>query len=190
MRKVVVGLSALLVTASLAWAVNNAPFATFGGTRTVFKTTDTAGVHVPHVNVDNGGAVTLPVTPSIASGSGVVLAPSSEALAAAVPSTAVVAAEACRVLQASATNVYKVTVAIGATSGYVMIFNATSAPVDGAVTPAWAPVYVASNGTSGWADIPFEPPLRLGTGATVCFSTTGLFTKTASATAAIYGLVK
>lgn len=36
----------------IANAANNVPFATFGGTRTVFKTTDTGGVHVPHVNVD------------------------------------------------------------------------------------------------------------------------------------------
>lgn len=133
---------------------------------------------------------TLPATPLIASGNGVVITPTTEAASAVAPTTAVAAAESCRVLQASAANVYKVTVGIAATSGYVMIFNATSAPTDGAVSPAWPAIRIVSDGTSGWADIPFNPPLRLGTGATVCFSSTGPFTKTASATAAIGGLVK
>lgn len=133
---------------------------------------------------------TLPATPLIASGNGVVITPTTEAASGVAPSTAVAAAESCRVLQASAANVYKVTVAIAATTGYVMIFNATSAPSDGAVSPAWPALRVVSDGTSGWTDIPFNPPLRLGTGATVCFSSTGPFTKTASATAAIGGLVK
>lgn len=132
----------------------------------------------------------LPIAPLIASGNGVVLTPTTEAASAIAPSTAVAAAESCRVLQASAANLYKVTVAIAATTGYVMIFNATSAPGDGAVSPAWPAIRVVSDGTSGWADISFNPPLRLGTGATVCFSSTGPFTKTASATAAIGGLVK
>lgn len=146
------------------------------------------------IAVTNAGTfaaqATLPTTPLIASGNGIVITPTTEAASGVAPSTAVSTAESCRVLQASAANVYKVTVAIAATTGYVMIFNATSAPGDGAVSPAWPAIRVVSDGTSGWADIPFDPPLRLGTGATVCFSSTGPFTKTASATAAIGGLVK
>lgn len=137
-----------------------------------------------------GTAVTLPTTPTIAAGNGAVLAPSTEALAAVAPSTAVASAESCRVLKGSAGNLYRVTVAIAATTGYVMIFNATSAPADGAVSPAWPAIRVISDGTSGWYDQGFDPPLRLGTGATVCFSTTGPFSKTASATAAIGGQVQ
>lgn len=132
----------------------------------------------------------LNATPSIANGNGVVITPTTEASTSVAPSTAVATAESCRVLQASATNVYSVTVAIAATTGYVMIFNAASAPVDGAVSPAWPAIRVVSDGTSGWAALQFNPPLRLATGATVCFSSTGPFTKTASATAAIGGQVK
>lgn len=146
------------------------------------------------IPVTNAGTfavqATLPTTPLIASGNGVVNTPTTEAAAGIAPSTAVTVAESCRVLQASAANVFRVTVAIAATSGYVMISNTTTAPGDGAVTLAWPAIRIVSDGTSGWADISFNPPLRLSTGATVCFSSTGPFTKTASATAAIGGLVK
>lgn len=120
----------------------------------------------------------LPVTVTPTTGDGI------------APSPAVAAAESCRVLQASSTNLFSVTVAIGALSGYVMIFNAASVPGDGAVTPAWPAIRVVSDGTGGWAAFEFNPPLLLATGATVCFSSTGPFTKTASATAAIGGQVK
>lgn len=45
-----------LATASLAFAADNYPIATFGGTRTVLRSTDSAGVHVPHVIVDSTAA--------------------------------------------------------------------------------------------------------------------------------------
>lgn len=45
-----IGVLALGVT--LAWAANNFRQSTSGGTVTTFKSTDTAGVHVPHVNID------------------------------------------------------------------------------------------------------------------------------------------
>lgn len=93
------------------------------------------------------------------------------------------AAEACKVLKASAGVLVDLTTTIGATSGYALVFDATSAPVDGAVTPAWW-YPINSNGTFGginktWSS---NAPLKFATGITVCFSTTGPFTKTASST--------
>lgn len=133
-------------------------------------------------------AATLPTTPTVAAGNGVIPAPSSEALAAIAHSASVTAAESCRVLKASAGNLYSLRVSIAATTGYIMVFDATSAPVDGAVTTLAIPaVRVVSDGTSGWYADSFNPPMRMATGITVCFSSTGPFTKTASATAAISG---
>jgi len=91
------------------------------------------------------------------------------------------AAEACHVLKGSAGSLLDLTVTIGATSGYALVFDATSAPGDGAVTPAWW-YPILSNGTlgginKGW---PADAPLKFTTGITACFSTTGPFTKTAS----------
>lgn len=61
MRKILIGLVALIVASSLAWAANNYRVNTASGTITTLKTTDTAGVHVPHVNVDSGTVTaTLP----------------------------------------------------------------------------------------------------------------------------------
>lgn len=138
-----------------------------------------------------GGAVTLPTTPTIAAGNGTVPAPSSESLAAIAHSTSVTSAESCRVLKASAGNLYSLRVSIAATTGYVMVFDAASAPVDGAVTTLAIPaVRVVSDGTSGWYADDFSPPMRMATGITVCFSSTGPFSKTASATAAIEGQVQ
>lgn len=65
-------------------------------------------------------------------------------------------------------------------AGYLMTFDATSAPVDGAVTPKEC-IPVASG---SWAahDLQFAPD-NYGSGIVVVFSTTGCATKTASATA-------
>lgn len=101
--------------------------------------------------------------------------------------TAVVSSslEACHVIKASAGNLYSVGATIQATTGIIQVFNATSAPVDGAVTPVWS-MPIVSNGTLGGASFEWSIPLRLGTGITICFSSaTTPFTKTASATALI-----
>lgn len=136
-------------------------------------------------------STTLPTTPTVAAGNGVISAPSSEALAAIAHSTSVTTAESCRVLKNSPGNLYSVRVSIAATTGYVMVFDATSAPGDGAVTTLAIPaVRVVSDGTSGWYSDDFNPPMRMATGITVCFSSTGPFSKTASATAAIEGQVQ
>jgi hypothetical protein len=96
------------------------------------------------------------------------------------------AAEASKVFKASAGNLYAYQVTTGAAAGFVMIFDATSAPADGAVTPVKC-VAVAANSTVG---VSMEPPEAFSTGITAVFSTTGCFTKTASATAMFSGDVK
>ncbi len=93
------------------------------------------------------------------------------------------ATEAFHVLKASAGNLYSISVTVGATSGYLMIFNAISAPTDGAVTPAYC-IPVTSNGTNGLNGASWSVnPASFSTGITAVFSSTGCTTKTASATA-------
>lgn len=83
-------------------------------------------------------------------------------------------------------NLYSLNIKIGATTGYVMIFDAASLPVNGAVTPKWCR-YVLSDGTAGGLTMLWAVPLVATTGLTVGFSTTGCDTLTASATAKIMG---
>lgn len=90
------------------------------------------------------------------------------------------------VLKASAGNLYSWRVTSGASAGYVLVFNATSAPADGAVKPADC-VAVAANST---VDHVATIPERYSTGITLVFSTTGCFVKTLSATAYIRGTVQ
>lgn len=75
---------------------------------------------------------------------------------------------------------YGFSVTSGASAGYVLVYNATSAPADGAVTPV-ACYALAANSTIGVAYTPL--PLNMTTGITAVFSTTGCFTQTTSATA-------
>lgn len=109
-------------------------------------------------------------------------APTASAGTAITPNPTTVAAGSL-VIKGSAGNLYGLNVTTGGSAGYVMLFNATSAPADGTVTPIKTYV-VAANATieQGWS-----PPLRFSTGITAVFSTTGPFTKTISATAFISG---
>jgi hypothetical protein len=71
-------------------------------------------------------------------------------------------------------------VTTGAVAGYVMTFNAVSAPADGAVTPVEC-IAAPANST---VSLDFgETTEQYVTGLTAVFSSTGCFTKTASATA-------
>lgn len=90
------------------------------------------------------------------------------------------ALEASHVLKASAGNLYRVAVTSGALGGYLLVFNATTAPGDGAVTPILCRALPAN--ASLEVDHAIIPD-RYSTGITAVFSTTGCFTKTASATA-------
>jgi len=75
---------------------------------------------------------------------------------------------------------------IGATGGYVMIFDATSAPADGAVTPKYCWQVPANGGMA----LSWPTPAIFSAGIVVVFSTTGCFTKTASSTAFFSGQVQ
>jgi hypothetical protein len=69
--------------------------------------------------------------------------------------------------------------------GYLMVFNATSAPADGAVTPTLCiPVAAGQVSALQWA-----VGETYSTGITAVMSTTGCFTKTASATAFFHAQV-
>ncbi len=89
------------------------------------------------------------------------------------------------VLKASAGNFYAAYITTGATAGYLLVFNATSAPGDGAVTPSDC-VQAPANTTTGITRAG-QPPAYHSTGITLVFSTTGCFTKTISATAFLRG---
>jgi hypothetical protein len=93
------------------------------------------------------------------------------------------ALESCHVLKASAGNLFTLSVTIQAVSGIEQVFNLTSAPSAGAVTPIWSAA-VISNGTFGSASWEWTVPLRGSVGLVACFSSaTTPFTYTSSATA-------
>lgn len=117
----------------------------------------------------------MPIYPAPGSGS-----------TAATTSASSTAAASNLVLKASAGNLYDLTVSIGATSGYLLLFDAISLPSNGAVTPVLC-YPVISNGTNGGVSLQFNPPKRFGTGITAGFSTTGCFTLTASTTGNFFG---
>lgn len=91
------------------------------------------------------------------------------------------AAEACHVIKASAGTLYAVS-GLAGQAEYVMLFNATSAPGDGAVTPVWWGQAL----TNGAWSTAFQNPLTMSTGITVCYSSTGPLTKTAISTANVF----
>jgi hypothetical protein len=112
---------------------------------------------------------------------GMTIAPSA-ASAVGIAAVASTSAEACHVFKASAGNLYSVSGTIGA-AGWIMVFNATSAPADGAVTPvAWA----QPTSSGSWAINYGTIPLVLSTGITVCASSTGPLTKTAYSTNTVF----
>jgi hypothetical protein len=91
------------------------------------------------------------------------------------------------VLKASPALLYGLNITASTSSGFLMIFNSTTVPADGTVTPVRClPVNAGAGLELSWRDM----PLTLTVGASVAFSSTGCFTKTASATAFIAGEVK
>jgi hypothetical protein len=84
------------------------------------------------------------------------------------------------VAKVSAGNLYGVSITTGASAGYLLMFNATASPADGAVTPLMCRTVPANSSLEIDHSV---IPDRFTTGITAVFSTTGCFTKTASATA-------
>jgi hypothetical protein len=119
-------------------------------------------------------------------GSYVVGMPSAASAAGTVNAATTVASSEL-VAKASAGNLFGFNVTSAASAGYVLVFNATSAPADGTVTPARCIPLAANTGI----DVNLRAqPTFFSTGITIVFSTTGCFTKTASATAFIAADVK
>lgn len=119
-----------------------------------------------------------------ADASGVAIAPNFQQQFAIAP-TRSVAAEGSRIFKASPGNLYSLVTTTGATPGFVLLYDATTAPVDGAVTPQAC--YVVAASTTYVIDFTPGPPARFNTGIVAVFSSTGCFTQTTSATAMFMG---
>lgn len=122
----------------------------------------------------------LSIDGAVATGVGVAAvanAPTSAAAGALTPT--VVYSTSNNVFKASAGNVYSVSLKAGATAGLLMVFNSTTVPADGAVTPQ-ACYPVAVNETFTWDAAISGIPERFTTGISVAFSTgTSCVTKAA-----------
>lgn len=95
------------------------------------------------------------------------------------------AAENGKVLKASAGAIVHLAVAIGATSGYLALIDATAVPSNGAITPKWCQP-VPSNGTLGGGSWSWgQTPLYFTTGITALFGTASCVSFTGSTTAVI-----
>lgn len=64
-RTLLAGLAVFALGIALAWGANNFRQSTSGGTVTTFKSTDNAGVHTPHINVDTIPTASSPTSLSI-----------------------------------------------------------------------------------------------------------------------------
>ncbi len=112
-------------------------------------------------------------------------APTSDANAGIAQSSTPTAA-ASRVIKASPGNFYGYNVTSGASAGYILIYNALTAPADGTVTPVLSLPLAANTGV----DTSYRTPEYFSVGIVIVFSTTGCFSQTASATAFISGNAK
>ena len=86
------------------------------------------------------------------------------------------------IVKATTGSLYSFTVTAGASAGYVMLFNSATVPADGTVQPIYC-FPVAANST--FSQSYGGTPVAMNIGTVLVFSTTGCFTKTASATAFI-----
>lgn len=86
------------------------------------------------------------------------------------------AAENSHIFKTSAGFLYGISVALASTSGYLMLFDATTVPADGAVTPIVC--YPIASAINQPISIPYPIPFQ--NGIVAAFSTTGCFSKTGS----------
>jgi hypothetical protein len=139
------------------------------------------------VSPNNILSIAANTTPSIANGNGIV--PSTSAETGAATSTGATTVLASNlVVKASAGNLYSFNVSADSTlSGaawWIMIFNSTTLPSDGTVTPAKC--YAMPSGVTSYSAA-FNLPVAFSTGIVIGVSTTGCFTKTASVHAFVSG---
>src|SRR5207302_141151 len=95
-----------------------------------------------------------------------------------VPGSSSAAAETSHVFCSSACKIYALGFPACPAGDWAMLFDATSAPADGNVTPAWYAQSAAAGVSADWT----THPRPVTTGATVVCSSTGPFTKTAVST--------
>ncbi len=89
--------------------------------------------------------------------------------------------EASHIFKASAGNLFDAYCTATTTAGFCMLFDSTTAPSDGSVTP-YAVINVAANSTTSF-NLATGHSMPFTTGIVGVFSSTGPFTKTGSATA-------
>ena len=89
--------------------------------------------------------------------------------------------EASHIIKTSGGVMYGLTVTNGASAGYVLMFDATTVPSDGAVNPVGCYAIPAGPITVAIPQIAYPRPFV--NGIVVVFSSTGCFAKTASSTA-------
>lgn len=139
---------------------------------------------------DTNGKLLTTTTPASGSVQAVTVQPASTSTVAVpiVPAAASQALASNQVLKASAGNLYSFEVSADSTlssaAWWIMIFDATSLPIDGAVTPAKC--YAMPSGATGF-NAAFSYPIRFTTGIVIGVSTNGCFTKAASTHAFISG---
>lgn len=131
------------------------------------------------VTIPTTSTVSISGTPNVAISSGTItpLAGVSQAQTGAAASNLVIKASAGSLISLSGSAV---------SGSFIMLFNATSAPADGAVTPVkcWGPMAAAGPFVFAWGP---GPVLTMSTGITVVSSSTGCFTKTATNAAFLAG---
>lgn len=96
-------------------------------------------------------------------------------------------AESSHVLKSSAGSLLGLIVTAGASAGYVLVYDAKTAPSNGTVTPVLC-FYMPATSTivEAWE----THPLAFNNGIVAVFSTTGCFSQTTSSTAFIHGQVQ
>jgi hypothetical protein len=206
-----VGLTTALPTGSnvIGAVTGSGAFATIGqgtiGVAPVGAPVSVSGIDASglkqHFRTDTFG---VPTDPAWSSGSGSLVALGKAMVAAQQATTAAVtgsslvppspsfvqtvALASSLVLKAAAGSLYACYVTTGSTAGWLMLFDATAAPANGAVAPKDC-IYCPANATTE-IELPFLTAEPFATGITAAFSSTGPFTLTASSTAFIKGIVQ
>jgi hypothetical protein len=177
----------LAAVAALGLLAASPALAQFGGTP-VYGTTNCG---TPTLNVVNGAPAQLWVGLDGKLCSAAALTPSSSASAGLSPVSSAALAANTVIKNTAPTNLYSFEVSadstLSAAPWWIMIYDATSAPADGAITPLKC--YAMASGATSFSAA-WMTPIAAATGIVIGVSTTGCFTKTASSHAFISGDAK
>lgn len=176
-------LSPILIIATLVGGVSAPTIARAQATSKVISACGSAtyGVGTPQYATMDPTGVACTAGSASAAPTNVIITPSSAAGAAIAP-TPSASAESCHTYKITAGNGYSFSGYVGA-AAWIMLFDATTPPGDGAVTPAvWAYAPAAGSWSISYGSI----PARFSTGIVACASSTGPLTKTAFATNTVF----